>query len=148
LSKPPGGVRLARVQGPISLAGLTAARAVALARERLPRGAGAARAIYRDAMRAGRFEPERHGLGSEACALWREHFTLALPQCARVSTEPTPNGLTNKLVLRLHDGLECESVRLPMGQERATLCISSQVGCKIRWAAASAKRGAWAFCAT
>ncbi|HEY2735445.1 MAG TPA: radical SAM protein, partial [Polyangiales bacterium] len=29
------------------------------------------------------------------------------------------------------DGLECECVLLPMGRERSTLCVSSQVGCKM-----------------
>jgi 23S rRNA (adenine2503-C2)-methyltransferase len=35
------------------------------------------------------------------------------------------------MVLRLQDGLEVESVRIPMGRGRYTLCVSSQVGCKM-----------------
>jgi len=38
---------------------------------------------------------------------------------------------TAKAVLRLRDGLECECVLLPMGHGRSTLCVSSQVGCKM-----------------
>jgi 23S rRNA (adenine2503-C2)-methyltransferase len=34
-------------------------------------------------------------------------------------------------VLALEDGLECECVLLPMGHDRSTLCISSQIGCKM-----------------
>jgi adenine C2-methylase RlmN of 23S rRNA A2503 and tRNA A37 len=34
-------------------------------------------------------------------------------------------------VLRLDDGLEIERVRIPMSPGDSTLCISSQVGCKV-----------------
>jgi hypothetical protein len=37
---------------------------------------------------------------------------------------------TTKLLLRLADGLEVETVIIPFGGQRSTLCISSQVGCK------------------
>jgi 23S rRNA (adenine2503-C2)-methyltransferase len=40
------------------------------------------------------------------------------------------DGETVKFLLRLHDGLETESVLIPM-QAGVTLCISSQVGCKM-----------------
>jgi 23S rRNA (adenine2503-C2)-methyltransferase len=117
--------------GPIEIAGVTGNELCALARERVPRGHGAARAIYRAAMRAGRFEPTSHGLGEEASSSWRRGFRLTLPDVARVARESSDLGETAKLVLRLRDGLECESVLLPMGRGRATLCISSQVGCKM-----------------
>lgn len=113
------------------IAGLTGPELVAAARERLSRGHGAARAIYRDALRHGRFEPEAHGLSAEATRSWRERFGLSAPQVARMAEEQTAQGMTAKVVLRLHDGLECESVLLPMGKERSTVCISSQVGCKM-----------------
>ena len=117
-------------QHPIEIASLTCAELAAVARERVPRGFGAARAIYRAALGAGRFEPESEGLGSEACARWREQFRFTLPDVVSTHEEESESGLTAKVVYRLHDGLECESVLLPMG-ERATLCISSQVGCKM-----------------
>jgi 23S rRNA (adenine2503-C2)-methyltransferase len=119
------------VHEPIDIPGLTGAELVAAARDAMPRGHGAARVIYRDALRAGRFEPEAQGLSAEAAAAWRERFRLELPQVARVAQEQTDMGVTAKLVLRLRDGLECESVLLPMGRERSTVCISSQVGCKM-----------------
>lgn len=37
---------------------------------------------------------------------------------------------TTKLLLRLADGLEVETVIIPWGDTRSTLCISSQVGCR------------------
>jgi 23S rRNA (adenine2503-C2)-methyltransferase len=114
----------------IEIASLTCAELADLARQRIPRGFGATRALYRSALATARFEPEAHGLGAEACARWREHFQLSLPEVVRTQQEDSESGLTAKVVLRLHDGLECESVLLPMG-ERATLCISSQVGCKM-----------------
>jgi len=113
------------------IASLTGAQLAAVARERIPRGFGAANALYREALGSGQFNPERHGLGPEACAHWREHFRFTLPEATRVVEEPGELGVTAKVSFRLADGLECESVLLPMGRDRATLCISSQVGCKM-----------------
>jgi 23S rRNA (adenine2503-C2)-methyltransferase len=115
----------------IDIAGLTGPEFVASAKDQLPRGHGAASAIYRAVMRSGRFEPEAHGLGAAASAAFRQYYRFTLPEVARTVSEETPTGITAKNVLRLHDGLECESVLLPMGNERTTLCISSQVGCKM-----------------
>jgi 23S rRNA (adenine2503-C2)-methyltransferase len=115
---------------PIEIASLTCAELAELARARVPRGFGAASALYRTALASARFEPEALGLGPEACASWRAHFRLSLPEPVRTQSEDGPTGVTAKVVYRLHDGLECEAVLLPMG-ERATLCISSQVGCKM-----------------
>jgi 23S rRNA (adenine2503-C2)-methyltransferase len=50
-----------------------------------------------------------------------------LPEVIRTAEEDG----TVKLVLRLADGLEVEAVRIPMGEDKATLCVSSQVGCKL-----------------
>lgn len=50
---------------------------------------------------------------------------------------PAPDG-TVRLVIGLHDGARVESVIIPMREDRATLCISTQVGCAM----------ACAFCAT
>jgi len=116
---------------PYNIAGLTRAELEQLARQHLSHGHGVARAIYKTALRYGRFEPERHGLSEPAVAAWREHFCLALPRVVRVVSEQTETGETAKAVLALHDGLECECVLLPMGRGRFTLCVSSQVGCKM-----------------
>ena len=114
----------------VQIAGFTGAELVALA-EQLPKGRGAARAIYRQALRESRFEPDAHGLSEHGAHAWAERFALDLPRVVRKAEEDTELGPTAKLVLALHDGLECESVVLPMGRERTTLCISSQVGCKM-----------------
>ncbi len=45
-------------------------------------------------------------------------------------TEASGDG-TRKYLFRLEDGQTVESVRIPMESERATLCISSQVGCAL-----------------
>jgi hypothetical protein len=37
---------------------------------------------------------------------------------------------TTKLLLKLSDGLEVETVIIPWKGQRSTLCISSQIGCK------------------
>ena len=116
---------------PIDIAGTCGEAFIALARERLPQGGGIARAVYKDALRCGRFEPETHGLRPETAALWREHFKLTLPRVIRVATEEHEGSTTAKAVLALDDRLECECVLLPMGRGRSTLCVSSQVGCKM-----------------
>lgn len=82
-------------------------------------------------MGQGSFAPDAHGLGDEACTQWRRHFQLSLPEVVQVRHEDTALGTTSKVVLRLADGLTCECVLLPKGEQRATLCISSQVGCKM-----------------
>jgi len=113
------------------IASFTGAELVARADALLPRGRGAARAIYRQALRESRFDPDAHGLSAEGARAWQDAFALDLPRVVRKAEEQTDLGPTAKLVLALGDGLECESVVLPMGKGRTTLCISSQVGCKM-----------------
>ncbi len=95
------------------------------------RGAGKAHEVYRLALREGVFEPERAGLGEVACRAFRERFRFALPEPVRVLESRGARGRTTKLALRLADGLEVECVRIPMGRERFSLCVSTQVGCKM-----------------
>lgn len=102
-----------------------------LARERLPTGSGKALEVHRQVFREGRFEPEALGLGPRATTGWRTQFGFTLPEVVRVVEEPGELGTTAKAVLRLHDGYEVECVWIPMGRGRSTLCISSQVGCKM-----------------
>ena len=111
--------------------GLTNAQLVERARELLPRGHGVARRIHRTVMLQGRFDPESFGLGPEACESWRAEFSFELPEIVRVQSDEGDHGATAKMVLRLQDGLEAESVCIPMGRDRYTLCVSSQVGCKM-----------------
>lgn len=111
--------------------GLVSDVLVAEARARLPAGAGAARSVYRAALREGSFLPASLGLSARAIEAWRGAFAFDLPQIAARIEEPGEIGTTTKLVLRLADGLEIETVHIPMGRGRHTLCVSSQVGCKM-----------------
>ena len=48
---------------------------------------------------------------------------------ARLSHVSTSSDSTTKMLLKLHDGLEVETVIIPV-DGRSTLCVSSQVGCR------------------
>lgn len=117
---------------PIDVLALTSAELIGAARERLKSGAGVALAIYRRVILDGRFEPDAFGLKQTSVDAWRAHFQLRLPGVIRQIEEPSEHGTpTIKAVLMTHDGLEIECVRIPMGQGRFTLCVSSQVGCRL-----------------
>lgn len=118
----------------VPIHGLTNGELVERARQVLPRGHGLARRIHRQAMLEGRFCPSSLGLGREASAAWRAEFSFELPEVVSVRSDHAERGATSKMVVRLKDGLEVESVRIPMGRDRYTLCVSSQVGCKMRCA--------------
>lgn len=93
------------------------------------KGAGAAPALHAAAVRDGAFAPERHGLGPRAAAAWRAFAMLTLPTVTEVQTEATPHGDLQKRLLALADGHRIESVHLPMGRDRSSLCLSTQAGC-------------------
>lgn len=116
---------------PLDLQGLTSDQLVAAAAERVERGRGRARALYRAAVGEGRFEPAEHGLSPRSAAAWRRAFRFELPPVVAERAEDTPVGVTAKVALRLRDGLTVEMVHVPMGRGRHTVCISSQVGCKM-----------------
>lgn len=93
------------------------------------KGHGAAPAIYREALRRGAFAPERHGLGAAAAARWREQFTCTMPAIRAATCEHAEHGDVVKTLHELVDGRTIESVALPMGRGRQSLCLSTQVGC-------------------
>ena len=115
----------------VALHGLSADAFVAAARSTLTRGHGRARDVYKMAVREGEFEPERLGLSREACEGYRSAFHFDLPSVVSTVSEDTISGVTRKAVLSLRDGYEIECVQIPMGRGRHTLCVSSQVGCKM-----------------
>ena len=99
--------------------------------------------LYRRAFAEGRFEPGDAAIGKEASAALEARVTLRLPAVERVVEEEGPFGETAKALLRLDDGRRVECVRIPVarrgpGSVPATLCVSSQVGCRL----------ACAFCET
>lgn len=116
---------------PIALPGLTCAAFVAEAKRRLARGHGFAKQVYRQALQTGRIDPASLGASRETVLGYATHFTMHTPQVHRILEEPGPHGITAKATLGAPDGLEYECVYLPMGRGRTTLCISTQVGCKM-----------------
>lgn len=93
------------------------------------KGSGLANALHRDAVLRGVMAPEAHGAGPRAAAAWRALATLQLPEVVAEAREETAHGLLRKALLRLADGRTVESVHLPMGRGRSSLCLSTQVGC-------------------
>ncbi|MCB9653799.1 MAG: 23S rRNA (adenine(2503)-C(2))-methyltransferase RlmN [Deltaproteobacteria bacterium] len=98
----------------------------------IPRGFGVARRIYREACLEGRFQPETTGIRPDAVEAWRSAFRFSLPRVVRSVAESSDfGGDTIKTVLATDEGLEFEMVRVPMGAGKYTLCVSSQVGCRL-----------------
>ena len=77
----------------------------------------------------------RHGVTSfDAMTSLSKEFRRELEGIARISAlipervQESRDG-TRKYLFRLEDGESVEAVRIPMEKERATLCVSTQVGC-------------------
>jgi 23S rRNA (adenine2503-C2)-methyltransferase len=86
-------------------------------------------AVFRALYQNGIFDPEALSEFSANPDLARKvkaHFRYQLPALAGKQGD----GNTYKFLLRLHDGLESESVVIPMRHYKS-LCVSSQVGCKM-----------------
>jgi 23S rRNA (adenine2503-C2)-methyltransferase len=124
------------MQPPLDLLGLTSGELIEAARQLLPSGAGVAGKLHALAFATGRLEPEAFGLSAASCRAWRETFTVGLLEVRRTAEEPGEHGATVKAALATRDGHEVECVRIPVpvpsgGTPRATLCVSSQVGCRM-----------------
>jgi 23S rRNA (adenine2503-C2)-methyltransferase len=103
------------------------------------------RALYRDVMGSGIYDPARLPAWQEAernkpgviAELMRHAAPSQCPEVSDVREAFDPaTGRTLKILTRLEDGLTVESVAIPMrlsdGQpSRYTACVSSQVGCKM-----------------
>ncbi|MEM9066952.1 MAG: radical SAM protein [Myxococcota bacterium] len=111
--------------------GLTCQELCEESRHRLERGHGRAREVYQQVMWRGRYAPEELGLGPRSIDAWRSAFSMPLLEVMQSVQEEGPRGSTAKAILRTEDGLEVECVHIPMGRGRHTLCLSSQVGCKM-----------------
>jgi 23S rRNA (adenine2503-C2)-methyltransferase len=93
------------------------------------KGAYHADALFKDLYVNGRFEPESLAefAGNPALAARaRDRFRLDLPDISGKEGD----GHTYKFLLKLEGALESESVVIPMKAYK-TLCVSSQVGCKM-----------------
>jgi 23S rRNA (adenine2503-C2)-methyltransferase len=98
-------------------------------KSRYGRGQGDAQAILRQVHRRGsnRFrEDTTLGRDPELAARLEKEITLTLPEVVDRQRE----GDTTKLVYRLADGHQIESVLVPMAHY-TTICVSSQVGCRM-----------------
>jgi len=118
----------------IDILGLESRELAELAREHLSSGAGVAAQLYASAFRSGVLAPEEFGLSKASAEAWRRHFSLGLLEVRRVARDPEGLDPTEKAVLGLADGLAVEAVRIPMpGGDggKATICVSSQVGCRM-----------------
>jgi 23S rRNA (adenine2503-C2)-methyltransferase len=92
--------------------------------------------IYRRAFAEGRFEPEGEAVGKKTAASLAARVALRLPAVEGVVEERGPLGTTAKALLRLDDGRRVECVRIPVARRGpetgpATLCVSTQVGCRM-----------------
>ena len=116
---------------PLPLLGVTAAELHHAARRWFgdAKGAGVAPLVHRMAVREARFDPAALGVGPRACDVWRDQSHLSVPEVVDDKREETGNGAVLKRALRLEDGRVIESVSLPMGRGRRSLCVSTQVGC-------------------
>lgn len=120
----------------MNLFGLTSDELAAAARFAMPTGHGIANVLYPRVMREGRFAPEEFPISAVTATTWRDTFTAPLLRVVTHVDEETTSGITAKAVFATHDGYEIEAVRIPMhvdtdGTMEHTICISSQVGCKM-----------------
>lgn len=121
---------------PISLFSCTQDEYVQKVLKLFGKGAVHAKGIYSDALKKGFLDPHASWIEPQARSLAEEickATDMSLPEISGSLQE----GQVSKFLLKFADGLESESVLIPM-KFGNTLCISSQVGCKM----------ACAFCET
>jgi 23S rRNA (adenine2503-C2)-methyltransferase len=82
--------------------------------------------VYRQVMKHGQAPPEVMKLAGRTAGRMASELEISVGQLVKRETD---NGVV-KWVTRLTDGLEIESVVIPM-YRRHTLCVSSQVGCRM-----------------
>ncbi len=95
-----------------------------------PGKASVLRAAYAAALREGLWEPGRFLSPADAATVG-PRFRAGLLEPRRVEEEPGDLGVTAKAVLALGDGATIECVRIPSRGGKASLCVSSQVGCRM-----------------
>lgn len=94
----------------------------------LGKGAQHAGLLYKQMIRFGRYDYE-HAAFNNAQSLLTAIVSLTDFSMPEIKTENN-DGKTGKFLLKTKDSLEIESVIIPM-QSGGTLCISSQVGCRM-----------------
>ena len=125
------------MQETTDILGLSSPELTDLAARTLPSGAGLAGRIYTRSFAKGILDLDGLGLSPKSLLGWKDQFTLHLLPVLRVVRENPPEGDswgTAKAILGLVDGSAIECVRIPMhggSGDKATLCVSSQVGCRM-----------------
>ncbi len=94
----------------------------------LGKGYDHAALLYAEYIRTGKMTAAHPAFGN-AQALLQDIFAITDVSLPSISTR-LQDGQTEKFLLRLADGLEVESVVIPMKFGRS-LCVSSQVGCRM-----------------
>lgn len=84
--------------------------------------------VYEEFFRRGLITGQ-HPAFNNAQALLKEIIALLDQSVLTISLNKS-DGITSKFLLKTHDNLEIESVLIPM-QSGGTLCVSSQVGCRM-----------------
>ena len=101
---------------------------VHLIKQALGKGAQHALLIYQEWFRTGKVEG-KHPAFSNASSLFEDILQLTDFSLPSIGSSKLDGG-TGKFLLKTADHLEIESVQIPM-QAGGTLCISSQVGCRM-----------------
>ena len=128
---------------PREACGMRFAEFDAAAREAGLPSAGLASAIYRNLFRSGTLDTSELAAGSRAA--WAERFVPGFLECAGTDEEYDGDAVTKKALFRCPDGSLIESVLIPMASAdgvaaKHTLCVSSQVGCRMGCAFCSTAR--------
>ena len=114
---------------PMNILGLTYAQLADQFRGRYDKGHFHAKALYRAFFRAPELDLERLAAFAASPQLRQQVQRDLAMDFPRVLDRIAQDGVT-KLVFSLADGLRIESVVIPMANH-ATVCISSQVGCRM-----------------
>lgn len=113
----------------VDLFSLTFDNLCELMSEAYGRGAYHARALYREILKNGNdlwHQAPEFAPSQSLSARIKKDLRLTIPDITRTVRE----GGTIKFLCRFDDGLESESVVIPM-KNHATLCVSSQIGCRM-----------------
>lgn len=112
----------------LSILSLTNHSFTAIIKASLGKGALHASLIYEELMRTGEIHAQNPAFNN-AQKLLEEIKALIDLKLPEISSQKT-DGITGKFLIKTSDSLEVESVLIPM-QSGGTLCVSSQVGCRM-----------------